>query len=264
VAIVTLLTDFGLGSPYVAALKGVLLSINPALTLVDLTHAVRPQDIRQAALVLADVAPRFPAGTIHVAVVDPGVGTARQIVYAEIGVQRFVCPNNGLLSNLARRQPPQRCVAVTEPRHWLSPVAATFHGRDIMAPVAARLSLGLDPAELGPMASNLLMLDEPPVRRTANALEGVIVQIDSFGNLISNIGRDAWQTVPTAGRSIVCAGETTTLFGTTYADQPPGTLVGLFDSQERLELAVVNGSAADRLGAKVGDTVTVAWGKAEE
>ena len=146
-SLITLMTDFGAGSPYVAAMKGVILSINPSVTLVDLTHAIPPQDVREGALVLEDVAPYFPPGTIHVAVVDPGVGTDRAILYAEIGSQRYVAPDNGLLSRLSRNTPPSRIVRLTNPDYWLRPVSATFHGRDIMAPVAARLSLGLDPAK---------------------------------------------------------------------------------------------------------------------
>ena len=149
-SIITLTTDFGSGSHYVAAMKGVILSICPAATIVDIAHDVPPQDIRRAALLLDDVADWFPPETIHVAVVDPGVGTDRAIVYARIGQQQFIAPDNGLLSRLAARTPPPKLIRLSEPAYWLEHVSTTFHGRDIMAPVAARLALGLDPDRLGP------------------------------------------------------------------------------------------------------------------
>ena len=140
-AIITLTTDFGEGSRYVAAMKGVILSINPHARVVDLSHSIPPQDILAGAIALAETAPFFPADTIHVAVVDPGVGSARRIVYARIGVQQFIAPDNGLLSRLAARERPAKIIGVDDRRFWLPNVSATFHGRDIMAPIAARLSL---------------------------------------------------------------------------------------------------------------------------
>ena len=137
-SIITLTTDFGAGSPYVAAMKGVILSINSAANIVDITHDIPAQNIRSAAVVLDDVTGWFPEDTIHVAVVDPGVGTGRAIVYARIGRQQFIAPDNGLLSRLAARTTPSQTIRLEDPEHWLSPVSATFHGRDIMAPAAAR------------------------------------------------------------------------------------------------------------------------------
>ena len=134
VSIITLTTDFGSGSHYAAAMKGVILSIDPAATIVDLSHDVPPQDIRRAALLLDNAADWFPPDTIHVAVVDPGVGTDRAIVYARIGRQQFIAPDNGLLSRLAARTPPSKIVRLTDPAYWLERVSTTFHGRDIMAP----------------------------------------------------------------------------------------------------------------------------------
>ena len=186
-SIITLTTDFGTGSPYVAAVKGVVLSINPAVTLVDVTHDVRAQDVRHGALILDDVTGRFPPGTIHVAVVDPGVGTDRKILVAEIGGRHYVAPDNGLLSRLARRTPPSDVRELTESRYWLDSVSATFHGRDVMAPVAAHLSLGLDPEKLGPPLAKLAMLDWPEPVVSSGRIEGEILDVDSFGNLITNI-----------------------------------------------------------------------------
>src|SRR5438105_3627650 len=135
-AIITLTTDFGPGSRYIGAMKGVILSINPRAQVIDLSHAVPPRDIRAGAIVLAETAPWFPSDTIHIAVVDPGVGSKRPIVYSRIGSQQFVAPDNGLLSRLAMLEKPSKIVSVEEPRHWMPEVSRTFHGRDIMAPVA--------------------------------------------------------------------------------------------------------------------------------
>ena len=139
--VITLTTDFGEGSPYVAAMKGAILSINPDVTIVDITHRIAPQNIRQGALALVDVVHGFPPGTIHIAVVDPGVGTARGLVFARIGQQCFVCPDNGLLTALVRQKRPEIVVRLAEPRHWAERVSATFHGRDIMAVSYTHLTL---------------------------------------------------------------------------------------------------------------------------
>jgi len=259
-AIITLTTDFGTGSPYVAALKGVILAINPAATIVDITHEIRAQDIRYAAVVLDEVAERFPADTIHVAVVDPGVGTQRAIIYARIGRQQYVAPDNGLLSRLAARTPPAKIVRLDNPEYWLTPVSATFHGRDIMAPVAARLSLGLEPERLGPPLEKLATLDWPQVRLAPARIEGVVLEIDSFGNLITNIRAEMLAGRPTDERvCIVCHIYETWGIYHTYAEQPRGTFVALIGSSGWLELALVGGNAANQLGVKLGAPVVMAW-----
>ncbi len=150
-------------------MKGVILSINPRATIVDLSHAVPPHDIRAGAIVLAETAPWFPPGTIHVAVVDPGVGSKRRIVYAQIGKQHFVAPDNGLLSRLAMFERPSKMISVEEPQHWMPAVSRTFHGRDIMAPVAARLSLGLSPDELGRPQQQLVEIPWAEVAASAQS-----------------------------------------------------------------------------------------------
>lgn len=258
--IITLLTDFGTDSPYVAAMKGVILSINPAVTLVDLTHAIPPQDIRQGALVLADVVPRFPAGTIHIAVVDPGVGSARQILCAEIGSQRCLGPDNGLFSRLARQTPNPRITAVTEPQFWLPTVSATFHGRDVMAPVAAHLSLGLDPRQLGPPLAQMIELDWPEVVKVPGEITGRVASVDSFGNLITDIRSDQLADVPTDERlQVLCDEHETRGLFRTYADQPEMTLIALVGSSGCLELAIVGDSAKLMLGVSTGAPVTLRW-----
>lgn len=256
---ITLLTDFGHGSPYVAAMKGVILSINPAAVIVDLAHDVPPQDIRAGALLLEDVAPRFPPGTIHVAVVDPGVGTDRPIVYARIGHQAFVCPDNGLLSRLLLGARPARLFRLENPDYWLQPVSKTFHGRDIMAPVAARLSLGLDPALLGPPHAALVTLDWPAPRVLPGRIEGHVLRVDAFGNLITDIPASLLAEVQAGLIHASCRGQRAAAHVPTYAQAPPGALVSLIGSSDRVELAVAGGSAAARLGAAVGDAVHVTW-----
>jgi S-adenosyl-L-methionine hydrolase (adenosine-forming) len=259
-SIITLTTDFGMGSHYVAAMKGVILSIHSAVTIVDVAHNVPPQDIRRAALLLDDVADWFPADTIHVAVVDPSVGTDRAIVYACIGQQHFIAPDNGLLSRLAARRAPQKLIRLSEPRYWLEHVSTTFHGRDIMAPVAARLAMGLDPDRLGPPLEQLTVLDWPEARQNRARIDGVVIEIDSFGNLITNITADMLAGRPTDRRAcIVCNIYETWGVYHAYAEQPSGTLVALIGSGDRLELALVGDNAARQLGIAVGQPVTLAW-----
>jgi S-adenosyl-L-methionine hydrolase (adenosine-forming) len=141
--LITLMTDFGADSPYVAAMKGVIYSLNPGARIVDLTHSIPPQDVRAGAWTWEETTPFFPRGSIHVGVVDPGVGTSRRLVCAVLDGSIYLAPDNGLLNRLARRTAPTTIVALTEPEYWLPHVSNTFHGRDILAPVAARLSQGL-------------------------------------------------------------------------------------------------------------------------
>jgi S-adenosylmethionine hydrolase len=259
-AIITLSTDFGEGSRYVAAMKGVLLSINPTVRIVDLSHSVPPQDIRAGAILLASAAPTFPPCTIHVAVVDPGVGSGRRIVYARIGDHHFVAPDNGLLGRLASQVEPSKIVSIENPQFWMPSVSSTFHGRDIMAPVAARLSLGLSPDELGPPIARLADLPWPEVQRVAIKIDGEVVEVDSFGNLITNITREMLKGVPTdESVTVTCDEHATQGIFSTYSDQPPMTLVALVGSDDRLELAIVDENASIMLGVKVGTPVAVAW-----
>jgi S-adenosyl-L-methionine hydrolase (adenosine-forming) len=259
-SIITLTTDFGIGSPYIAAMKGVILSINPAATIVDITHEIPAQDVRQAALTLEDVTDYFPPETIHVAVVDPGVGTQRAIVYARICSQQYLAPDNGLLSRLVARTPPEKIFRVTESKFWLEKVSATFHGRDILAPVAARLSLGLAPEQLGPSLEKITELDWPQPRIGHSRIDGAVLEIDSFGNLITNITAEMLVGRPTDKRAcIVCNIYETWGIYRTYAEQPRGTLCALIGSNGRLELAIVGDNAAAQLGLKVGMPVVIAW-----
>jgi S-adenosyl-L-methionine hydrolase (adenosine-forming) len=259
-SIITLTTDFGAGSHYAAAMKGVILSICPAATIVDVTHEVPPQDIRHAALLLDNAAEWFPPETIHVAVVDPGVGTDRAIVYARIGQQQFIAPDNGVLSRLAARRPPTKLIRLADPAYWLKQVSTTFHGRDIMAPVAAYLASGLDPDRLGPPLEQLTSLDWPEATQHPNRIDGAVIEIDSFGNLITNLTGEMLAGRPTDRRAcVVCNIFETWGIYHAYAAQPNGTLVAVIGSAGRLELALVGDNAARRLGIGVGSPVTLAW-----
>ncbi|HPM84635.1 MAG TPA: SAM-dependent chlorinase/fluorinase [Candidatus Anammoximicrobium sp.] len=257
-SILTLTTDFGSGSPYVAQIKGVILSIHPHAVLVDITHDIAPQDVRQGALVLEDVTPRFPESSIHVAVVDPGVGTDRRVLAAEIGRRYYIAPDNGLLGRLIGRDPDARVMALTKREYWLSAVSATFHGRDILAPVAAHLSLGTALEELGEAWDQPVQVSWPEAVVEKNRLQGEIIAIDTFGNLISNITQDliAATRAPDAA-TVHCGGRTISGIVATYGQRPPGTPIALVGSSNRLEIAVVNGNAAVELRAQVGEAVSV-------
>jgi S-adenosylmethionine hydrolase len=258
--IITLTTDFGEGSPYVAAMKGVILSINPAAHLIDVTHSIPPQDICRSAIVLDETTPLFPPGTLHIAVIDPGVGTPREIVYVELGVHRYVGPDNGLFSRLAARHEPTKIRAITNEKWFRQPVSSTFHGRDIMAPAAARLSLGLDPDELGPPRTQLATIAWPRAAKVANSIKGEVTAVDSFGNLITNITREMLAGVPTDETvGVFCDEHETRGLFTAYAEQPPMTLIALIGSNNCLELAIVDDSAKIMLGVGVGAPVEVRW-----
>lgn len=258
--LITLTTDFGLGSPYVAQIKGGILAHCRQVTIVDITHGIRPQHIREGALVLADVTPQFPSGTIHVAVVDPGVGTSRRLAYAEFGGQRYLAPDNGLLTLVSQNLPRGDVISLERPEYWATEIAATFHGRDILAPVAGRLACGLAPQMLGPPLESLTTLTFPQPRVAANRALGEVLLVDSFGNLITNVRGDQLPpTVPATDFVVECKGRTIVGMQETYDLSPPGSLAALVDSQGRLEIAAVRGSAAAVLSACEGTAVVVRW-----
>ncbi len=207
-AIITLTTDFGLTDAYVAAMKGVMLGINPQAKLIDICHTIKPQNIPQAAFVLSMAYRFFPKKTIHLVVVDPGVGSERRAIILRTPSADFVAPDNGVLSYVIRQSstkpvpnkvnhqqiklgPELKAVAITKPEFWRSPVSFTFHGRDILAPVAARLSLGFPPIDFGEAITSVTTLPLPhPHRVSDGSLVGHILHIDNFGNLITNIKSD--------------------------------------------------------------------------
>ncbi len=260
--IITFMTDFGDGSPYIAQMKGVALSIHPQVRLVDVTHSIPPQDIRTGALTWPAVIERFPAGTIHVAVIDPGVGSPRDILYARYAGQHLICPDNGLVTMLARsaKHALQDLRKLTEREFWLDEVSATFHGRDIMTPAAAHLASGVQPAQLGPVLDQPVLLEMPEVRVQAKQVSGCIATVDSFGNLITGIHRTVLE--PAAGQAdltVRCGQHEVTGVAYTYQHAAAGSLVALYGSSGWLELAIVNGNAARTLNLAPGAEVTVTW-----
>lgn len=257
--LITLTTDFGAASPYVAVMKGVVLSLNPKVRVVDLTHAIRPQDLRHASYFLATAAPYFPAGTIHVCVVDPGVGSERAALWAEAGGQVFVGPDNGVFAGaFGKLGGAPRARKLANSRFWRPGVSSTFHGRDVFAPVAAHLSLGVDPADLGPELAEPVLLPTHSAVTFGHRWQGEVQFADDFGNLITNIPACRLKSLPVK----VALGDSGPLhlrWVRTYADAAPGELVCLFSSDGFLEVAEVNGNAARRLGVVSGAQVELEW-----
>ncbi|MBC8352349.1 MAG: SAM-dependent chlorinase/fluorinase [Planctomycetes bacterium] len=252
-------TDFGSRDTYVAQMKGIILSINPATMIFDVTHEVPPQDVLRGSMALGEMWRAFPVGTIHVAVVDPGVGTDRSMIAARCDDRLFVLPNNGLLSHSIKASSSHEFIELQNKNYWRAEVSNTFHGRDIMAPVAAHLSLGVGLDELGPPATDVVLLDLPAPSIEGRRLIGQIVGIDGFGNLLTNIDLAHIDQIPEAGFIISCNKRQIAGVREAYAQHPPGTLIALIGSQGCLELATVNGNAAIQLGARIGDTVSTAW-----
>lgn|SRR5262245_4635645 len=248
--LITLTSDFGAQSPYVASMTGVILSINPAARLVDLSHQLPPQDLYHANYFLGSCLPYFPVGTIHVAVIDPGVGTDRIPLLVRAGGQFLLGPDNGIFTTAIDRFGEAECWRLVESAYWRESISSTFHGRDIFAPVAAHLSLGLDPARLGP-AAHWTRLDLPTWSQDGAIVRGAVQFIDDFGNLISNI-----PIVPIATRppEIIIAGRQLqdVQWVRTYGEAQPGSLVVLGSSDGFVEIARVNGSAAEVLGVSIG------------
>lgn len=263
--IITLTTDFGLSDEYVGVMKGVILAHTPDARIVDLTHNIPPQDIRFAAYIIASAHNYFPANTLHVIVVDPGVGSNRRIVLLQAKSQLFLAPDNGVLSLLLSEKRFQAAFEVTCDHLFLSPVSDTFHGRDIFAPVAAHLAAGMPPEEVGsPLAcKNLTRLPLPKVHidSTSKSLSGAVIGIDHFGNLITNIHQEDYRKLPAVLRDKKISVEIrdTTIPGihTSYALVLPGELLAIFGSRGYLEIACNQGNAAQHLNAVLNDTVTL-------
>jgi S-adenosylmethionine hydrolase len=233
----------------------VILGINPAANIVDITHAIPPQDITAGALALRDVLTAFPKNTIHIAVVDPGVGTSRRIISGSTGEQRLMGPDNGVLSWCHGEL--EQVYEVSNEQLFRREVSSTFHGRDIMAPVAARLSLGTAPETLGPPVTDWVRLPWPPVEISPGQLRGEVISVDGFGNLITNIRRSDWTQCLFAAPIVTLAGARISRLSRTYGESPAGSLVALFGSGDLLEIAEVNGHAARRLGIDRGTPVEV-------
>jgi hypothetical protein len=249
--IITLATDFGTRDSYVAEMKGVILGIAPTVRLVDLTHDVEPQQIAEAALAIDAAAPFFPRGTIHVGVVDPGVGTPRRGLVIDAGGQRFVGPDNGVFTPILLRGG-WTAFELAEPEYRLPAVSLTFHGRDIFAPAAAHLSLGVAPARFGAPVADPVRLPWPEARPVPGGFSGAVIHVDRFGNLVTSITAAQVDT-PAAGAVRICGSVVPVV--STYADLPPSGAGAVVGSRNRLEVVVRDSSAAERFGARRGTPV---------
>lgn len=248
-AIITLLTDFGSSDSYVAEVKAALLSYAPGATLVDVSHSVPLGDVRGGQYLLARTWGRFPVGTVHLAVVDPGVGTPRRALAAQASGHRFVGPDNGLLSIL-----PDDSRYVSIP--VLRDASPTFHARDVFAPAAARLAAGARLEELGPEVADRMSLPLPVARAEGGMLIGEVLHVDRFGSLISNVGCEAL----VRGAHVTVAGGAVGPLRRTFGDVERGRLVAYCGSGGTVEIAVRDGNAAELLGAGVGAMVAVQLG----
>jgi hypothetical protein len=261
VPIITLMTDFGMKDGNVGVMRGVILGICPAAQIVDVSHTIAPQNVQEAAYVAGRVSPYFPEGTVHVIVVDPGVGTQRRAIAARLGRQFFVCPDNGLITlpfeEAEHNHLPVEIVELDQPRYWLPVVSKVFHGRDIFAPSAAHLANGTALRDLGARIQDPVLLALPKPERTGHGWRGEVIHVDHFGNLLSNIRAEHLNGVAAHEVTVAVAGiELHGLVGT-FGDRPAGELVALLGSTGSLIISEVNGSAAKRLHLAVGAMVEV-------
>ncbi len=266
-AIITLTTDFGLCDAYVAEMKGVILGINPDARFVDICHTIKPQNITQAAFVLHTAYRFFPERTIHIVVVDPGVGSPRRAVLLRTPFADYIAPDNGILSYIIQEvaekpvtgstvklKPGATAISLTKSKYWRKRVSATFHGRDIFAPVAAHLSLGKPPGEFGTQINTLVTMPLLYPHKTQNGMTGHIVHIDNFGNLITNVGE---QDLPKKREGIAISVGGKRIHGLSRTYHDGAGLLSLIGSHGYLEISLKNGSAAGFLGVGTGDQVRI-------
>ena len=260
-SIISLLSDFGHKDPYVAEMKAVILSINPQARIVDITHEIGKFDIRMGAYVLASAAPYFPPNTVHVAVVDPGVGTKRRPIIAETSRSLYVGPDNGLLMLAAHKEHITNVYTIDNPKYMLSDVSKTFHGRDIFAPAAAHLTRGNKPSDFGPAIRDYILPEFAKPHARNGELRGEILHIDDFGNIVSNISVEDLQSAGfREGDSLLVrlGDKTLTLqFCSAYGEVTAGTALAIVGSSDFLEVAINQGSAAKTFKTKIGDSFRI-------
>lgn len=262
---ITLTTDFGQQDRYVGQMKGAILRIAPTAPIVDITHAIRPQDVRAASFVIADLAEAFPPNTVHLGVIDPGVGSSRRVIATRVGDQFYVAPDNGLLTLVLARDPEAPIVEIPQQAGENRAISATFHGRDIMAPVAARLARDQSLAALGkPLVGEPIRLSGLEPRhssRDAGRIEGIIASVDHFGNLITNIPLAVLASSDTPAPSVIaafCGPFSVHGLRRYYSEVPEGKVLLLVGSSGNLEVAVNGGSAAALWNASAGDAIVIA------
>lgn len=256
--IITLMTDFGTNDHYVGVMKGVILNINPQVQITDITHTIPPQDIHGAAFLIDSAYHYFPTGTIHVIVVDPGVGSERRAIVCQTETSYFVCPDNGILTHILHNEDPIHIVAVENPSYFLPQVSNTFHGRDIFAPVAAHLSQGVPIGDLGNPVTHPVQLPNPSPQITDTAIIGRIVWIDSFGNLVTNISHEILESLARRNSVVIHAGSAViNHLNRSYAESASGETLAIIGSSNRLEISINQGNASGILGLKRGDAITI-------
>ncbi len=262
-SIISLMTDFGIKDGNVGVMKGVIWNISPDAQIADLSHTISPQNVLEASLILARSAPYFPAGSIHLVVVDPGVGTNRRHIAARLGMQYFVGPDNGVISGLLEYAEAEdwtvEIVHTDKRQYWLPKVSHVFHGRDVFAPIAAHLARGVPLYALGTPIHDPVRLSLPKPQTTPSGWQGEVIHIDHFGNIstsirVENLGYP--DHVKVGLRDVIITG-----LVRTFGERPAGELVALYGSTGNLIISVVNGDAARRLNASVGDQVTVVLGE---
>jgi len=259
--LITLLSDFGLRDPYVAEMKAIILTICPEARVVDISHSINKFDIRMGAFVLASAAGYFPKGTVHIGVVDPGVGTPRRAILAETKHALYVGPDNGLLMLAAREDETRHVYSIVNPKLILPAVSSTFHGRDVFAPVAAHLARGTSPMDFGPEIHDYVVPHFAAPLTQAEKVMGEVLYIDDFGNIITNIAGSDWKKAgfkPKERLSIRLRKKSFKASScSAYEEVAPKSLLVLFGSRDFVEIAVNQGSAAKTLGVKIGDSVVI-------
>ena len=256
--VIALLTDFGGSDHYAGAMKGVVLSLCPDVTLVDISHDIPPHDVLAGALELSASYKYFPAGTIFLVVVDPGVGSTRHGIAAEAGGYRFVAPDNGVLTMVLKETPPKRVVELTERRYARPTVSRTFEGRDRFAPAAAWLAKGIELTGLGRTLATWQTLPVPEPAVTGDRISGEVLRVDRFGNLVTNIDHRTFDRFAGGGAIEISVGtHSVSKVVATYAEAEPGSVCALFGSTDHLEVAVNGGSAAERLGLARGAPIVI-------
>ncbi|MEM2816090.1 MAG: SAM-dependent chlorinase/fluorinase [Candidatus Bathyarchaeia archaeon] len=257
--IITLTTDFGLTDPYVAEMKAVILRINPNVTIVDISHQIEKFNIRMGAFILASAAPYFPEGTIHIAVVDPGVGTKRKPILIEAEGAFFIGPDNGLLTFAAKKQGIKHVYEISNPKFMLPKISTTFHGRDVFAPAAAHLSRGVSPSEFGLELHEIFIPTFIEIIKSGETLVGEVIHIDDFGNIITNFTSKELSEVIINGKIRVKLGETELSLNVckTYADVEPLKPLAIIGSHDFLEVSMNQANAAKFFNVKVGDKITL-------
>jgi len=264
--VITLMTDFGIKDGNVGVMKGVIWGICPAAQISDLSHMIQAQNIAEAGYVLARTVPYFPKGSIHVVVVDPGVGTKRRPMAAQIGDWFYVGPDNGTVTVWLERAEKEAVqtefVELNRAQYWLQNVSYVFHGRDIFSPVAAHLANGVPLSELGSPFTDPVRLELPKPQATNQGWRGEVIQIDHFGNVSTNIRVENLGDALNEKENIIVRlnGAEITGMVNTFGERPPGELVALIGSTGFLGIAVVNGNSQQRLGTKIGDGVEVIYG----